>query len=577
VSEGSGSSSSSGSGSDSTSGSGSSSGSGSTSTSTSGPQCFFAEKGVGGDEGFDSYYDLAAQFALNPPGTVLPFRFIYDTDDLPDRVIVTDALGTVLLDSGCVGTNFTTPETAGEETVYFLLTAAQSPVHVEVLANCGGTQGTGWHFSMECVAAVPSDNREGNALQLATCPGGALLDKWITRQSGIAGLIARVGSVCYIVTNNVATRDASTFEAVDRFYYSCALCDIDRPPDDCTLCCDVYGFDLIGGGATWDGANFELTKIDGAGSARCEWVAAGAGLATGSPGWLASFTIGAEVAVYFAPFMGNPCPPKSASGWGLYSWNGSGPAPSIGNVYVAPPGCDDYRRGVRRGLLRPGAFTPTSRAQMRYLRASIRSPKPSTPTGAIWRKNRRCSPSISHLASTAVRAATAFGTEGYWTFIADDGSKPTGCSCARIASTRRVLAECLRRLGSGQTPARRERAPPAAALAYRTCSASSARATSLAPRTMTGFAKPLRRRLPAAPAIGRAPTAPPVQRSNSAAGSVGMALRKPPGFTSPCGVTVTAGRWSNCLPTPAIASPSIASARGMTPRARPRALIICTT
>jgi hypothetical protein len=70
---------------------------------------------------------------------VFPFRF--DTMSVPDRIVVTYS-GSVLFDSGCVGTG---------RTMNLSFNGASTRVTVQVTPNCsGGTTGTQWTFTAGC-------------------------------------------------------------------------------------------------------------------------------------------------------------------------------------------------------------------------------------------------------------------------------------------------------------------------------------------------------------------------------------------------------------------------------------------
>jgi hypothetical protein len=204
-------------------------------------------------------------YSTIPSGTPVNFVFTYDTDNLPDQVKITDALAAVLVDSGCVGTDHISPETAGVITVPLVLTAAQWPLTIEVIANCNGTtRGTGWRWTLKCAAfpPPPPPPPPGTSYQLARCSDNVLVDLWVEAIADVVGWSVKYESVCYRVT--AVTGTGKTNIDVEQFYHDCTHCVADVECHE--VMSDVLSNDTVyfDGGAVFPAGNYKVRYLRGA-------------------------------------------------------------------------------------------------------------------------------------------------------------------------------------------------------------------------------------------------------------------------------------------------------------------------
>jgi hypothetical protein len=178
--------------------------------------CDFSIDWDGGSEGYHRVIDLSYlwdQLGLDDADT-LPFTVMWDSDRIPDQFTITDALGNVLLDSGCTGTNTTNPIDGRTFHTVLLTKAAASGVILHVDPNCDPMDvgRTGWHLEFRC--ADPGGN-----LQLRDCASGVLLPASVDPAVFHAGdvVLAAIGdsSRCCVVTSDVTEYPVAAAGLVD--------------------------------------------------------------------------------------------------------------------------------------------------------------------------------------------------------------------------------------------------------------------------------------------------------------------------------------------------------------------------
>lgn len=98
--------------------------------------CDLSLDSAGGDEGFDETF--------NSGNGGYTLELTYETYRVKDRIILYDNNGSILFDSGCVGTQ-------GEAVENIAVPEGTTSIRVVVEPNCEGGSGTAWYLSVRCI------------------------------------------------------------------------------------------------------------------------------------------------------------------------------------------------------------------------------------------------------------------------------------------------------------------------------------------------------------------------------------------------------------------------------------------
>lgn len=99
------------------------------------PICDLSLDSSGGDEGYDQTFG-----AGNGGYSII---ITYETYYQEDQIILYSQTGTILFDSGCIGTQ-------GERDATVVVPVGTTSIRVRVIPNCNGGSGTAWYLSIRC-------------------------------------------------------------------------------------------------------------------------------------------------------------------------------------------------------------------------------------------------------------------------------------------------------------------------------------------------------------------------------------------------------------------------------------------